>query len=182
MEARGRSRAYPSKASRWGHFSSWELAPTTPTTSSPTSIGASSEATGCSVHGSITTTRAPSTPSTATWDHRARARPPLPHRLQFHSRERVRHAAADRSSGPEGGNEHIVDLRSAWKAFYTLGIRDSDWRRIPYAYPSVRGGRADRIRLLRSSGLEARVPQPRVRPDARGRRFLGREDRGSILR
>ncbi len=36
---------------------------------------------------------------------------------------------------PRAGNEYIVDLRSAWKAFYTLGIRDSAWRHVPYAYP-----------------------------------------------
>ncbi len=36
---------------------------------------------------------------------------------------------------PRGGNEYIVDLPPIWRAFYTLGISDRAWRRIPYAYP-----------------------------------------------
>ncbi|HEY7697368.1 MAG TPA: hypothetical protein VIE88_03090, partial [Vicinamibacteria bacterium] len=36
---------------------------------------------------------------------------------------------------PRGGNEYIVDFEPTWKAFYTLGIKDRAWRRIPYAYP-----------------------------------------------
>ena len=36
---------------------------------------------------------------------------------------------------PRGGNEYIVDFEPIWKAFYTLGIADRAWRRIPYAYP-----------------------------------------------
>ena len=36
---------------------------------------------------------------------------------------------------PRGGNEYIVDFEPIWKAFYTFGIADRPWRRIPYAYP-----------------------------------------------
>jgi hypothetical protein len=36
---------------------------------------------------------------------------------------------------PRGGNEYIVDFEPTWRAFYTLGIKDRPWRRIPYAYP-----------------------------------------------
>jgi hypothetical protein len=36
---------------------------------------------------------------------------------------------------PRGGNEYIVDFEPIWRAFYTFGISDRAWRRIPYAYP-----------------------------------------------
>jgi hypothetical protein len=36
---------------------------------------------------------------------------------------------------PRAGNEYIVDFEPIWKAFYTFGISDRVWRRIPYAYP-----------------------------------------------
>jgi hypothetical protein len=36
---------------------------------------------------------------------------------------------------PRAGNEYIVDFEPIWKAFYTFGIADRAWRRIPYAYP-----------------------------------------------
>jgi len=36
---------------------------------------------------------------------------------------------------PRAGNEYIVDFEPIWRAFYTLGISDRAWRRIPYAYP-----------------------------------------------
>ncbi len=36
---------------------------------------------------------------------------------------------------PRGGNEYIVDFEPIWRAFYTFGIADRAWRRIPYAYP-----------------------------------------------
>jgi hypothetical protein len=36
---------------------------------------------------------------------------------------------------PRAGNEYIVDFEYVWKAFYSLGIQDRPWRRIPYAYP-----------------------------------------------
>jgi hypothetical protein len=36
---------------------------------------------------------------------------------------------------PRAGHEYIVDFEPIWRAFYTLGISDRAWRRIPYAYP-----------------------------------------------
>ena len=36
---------------------------------------------------------------------------------------------------PRAGYEYIVDFEPIWRAFYTLGISDRAWRRIPYAYP-----------------------------------------------
>jgi hypothetical protein len=36
---------------------------------------------------------------------------------------------------PRGGNEYVVDFEPIWKAFYSFGIKDRSWRRIPYAYP-----------------------------------------------
>jgi hypothetical protein len=36
---------------------------------------------------------------------------------------------------PRAGNEYIVDFEPIKRAFYTLGIGDRAWRRIPYAYP-----------------------------------------------
>ena len=84
--------------------------------------------------------------------------------------------------GPGAAGRQRVHPRvgARLKTLATLGLWVRPWIKVDY-WEEARVGRPVRGRLLRSRGVAAGVPQPRLRQPAAGRRLLGRAPGGAVL-